>query len=599
MKPAPSTRGVAETLPLDLIAPVYLGQPRKHFDPVKLQELADSIKSKGVLQPVVVRPRVCLYVAMKHPLPSSAAFAVAFLSNDGQRELKFKMAGENGNGAVDWWKENGAIKSFKKQADADKFATDLNARLLPYELIAGERRLRASKMAGLIEIPATVRSLDNKSVLEIQVLENLQRDDLDPLEEAQGFDSLIKRHDYTAETLAAKLGKSRAYVYGMLKLCQIPEIAVRALNEGKITKSHAELIARLPNEKLRQDFAKKVVKGHRFWQLGGYVTEVLSVRDAKALQERSYMVELKGAPFSTTDAKLLPRAGACKDCPKLTGNARDLYPDGRADMCTDPQCFESKKKANADRIAAAARGEGLKVLDAKEAKRLFPYGGNLAYNSGYLDFAEECYDDPRHRSYKQLLSDGIKPVLAFDEDGKVHKLVKKTDAVELLKEKGISTRLTQTSSAYDAKCRVQEQHRRDQEKIRTIAVRRALDKILEKPPKTVKLPFLVMAMVELVDSGLPEIFESRNLTGSNRTLAKLADSIKTDRDAFALALQIIVSRGLKNWVHGWYESDSGRKKNAERALKLAGLNLNALLVAAKREIAAKRKRKAAKSKRKR
>src|SRR5262249_32650145 len=103
-----------------------------------------------------------------------------------------------------------------------------------FELVAGERRWRAAKLAGLKEIEAKVRDLDNKAVLEIQFIENLQRTDLSPIEEAEGYKRLLDEHGYTADSLAGKLGKSKSYVYARLKLNNLPLAAMDAVVKGDL-----------------------------------------------------------------------------------------------------------------------------------------------------------------------------------------------------------------------------------------------------------------------------------------------------------------------------------------------------------------------------
>lgn len=178
-------------IPLDQIFPSPTN-PRKTFDAPKLQELADSISSKGLVQPIVVRPRV-------DPNPNTRAL-------NGSR----------------------------------------------YEIVAGERRYRAHQLAGLHTIRSIVRDLDDVAVLELQIIENNQRDDVHPLEEAEGYVALMKAARYDAEQIAAKVGRSPKYVYDRIKLLQlIPELK-KAFVEGEITAGHAILLARLAPEGQRQ-----------------------------------------------------------------------------------------------------------------------------------------------------------------------------------------------------------------------------------------------------------------------------------------------------------------------------------------------------------
>jgi ParB/RepB/Spo0J family partition protein len=565
------SQALAEMIALDQIEPVSIGQPRTVFNEAKLQELADSIKQRGVIEPIILRPRVSAFGVMQN---TKGKPQVVLLSNEADN-------------LVTW---TGPV--CKTPAEAEKIVADKNAALSPYELVAGERRWRAAKIADLKEIPSMVRSLDNKAVLEMQLIENLQREDLSPLEEARHFKRLIAEHNHTAESLAAKLGKSRSHVYGMLKLCELPPIAAEALSKGVISKSHAELIAGVPNEKMRDLFARDILdeleedETLEDFEKNEWA-EVMSLRSAKRHRESTFMVQLKGASFSKTDATLVPAAGACTVCPKMTGNDRDLFPDGRADMCTDPECFSAKKTANAERIASLAQGQGLKVLGAKESAALFPYGERLKHGSAYVDLAENCVDDKKHRSFKQLLGDKVKPVIAFDREGKPHRIVRKEDAAPVLKEKGIVDRNVSPNRAHDTYAE-QEKRRRLNERIRLLAIEKALKLLAKKKWEKVDLVFLVPALAG-APRDLRQLFEVRGVKHVyDADITRLSAGIKTDEEAITLAMQVIVGSGLGQWARGYSHSLSA-KKNSEKVLKLAKITLPSLVLQAKRELAKPKK----------
>ena len=108
-----------------------------------------------------------------------------------------------------------------------------------FEIIAGERRYKASKMAGLTEIPAIIKDVPNKTALEFSIIENVQRSDLSPIEEGRGYKQLIEEFDYTQEKVAEKLGKSRSYVANMVRLLALPKEVQKMVEEGRISASHA------------------------------------------------------------------------------------------------------------------------------------------------------------------------------------------------------------------------------------------------------------------------------------------------------------------------------------------------------------------------
>lgn len=177
-------------------------QPRQVFEPGALAELAQSIREKGVLQPLLVRPR-----------------------------------GEN------------------------------------FEIVAGERRWRASQLAGLSEVPALIRDLGDREALEIAIIENLQREDLGPLEEARAYQALLDQ-GLNQEGVAQAVGKGRSTVSNALRLLSLPEDALRALEAGEISAGHARAVLAQPER-------------DRAWALAEIRTRRLSVREAEALKREA------------------------------------------------------------------------------------------------------------------------------------------------------------------------------------------------------------------------------------------------------------------------------------------------------------------------
>lgn len=163
-------------------------QPRTHFNESQLQELSESIRLNGILQPLLVR--------------------------------------KDKNG---------------------------------YEIIAGERRYQAAKIAGLTELPVIVKDVDDQQVLELALIENLQRSDLNPIEEAKGYRQLIKASGMTQEALSKAVSKSRSAITNSLRLLDLPEIIQDMLFEGKLTAGHARAILAVPFEDGRIRLAEKVV----------------------------------------------------------------------------------------------------------------------------------------------------------------------------------------------------------------------------------------------------------------------------------------------------------------------------------------------------
>ena len=129
-----------------------------------------------------------------------------------------------------------------------------------FELVAGERRWRAAQAAGLVEMMTICRPLSDREALEIQVIENLQRADLHPLEEAEGYERLLTEHEYTAATIADKVGKSATYVYARLKLCALTSANRKLFYDCKLNPSTALLLARIPVPELQDEAGKEITK---------------------------------------------------------------------------------------------------------------------------------------------------------------------------------------------------------------------------------------------------------------------------------------------------------------------------------------------------
>lgn len=164
-------------------------QPRRDFPAESLQELSDSIREQGILQPLVVRA---------------------------QGEF--------------------------------------------FELIAGERRWRAAQLAGLTEVPVVLREADDSTALELMLVENLQREGLNPMDEAQGYAELIERFRLTQESVATKVGRSRAAVANALRLLKLPTKIQAGLRDGRVSTGHAKVILGLPQADLQEMVAKKVTE---------------------------------------------------------------------------------------------------------------------------------------------------------------------------------------------------------------------------------------------------------------------------------------------------------------------------------------------------
>ena len=314
-----------------------------------------------------------------------------------------------------------------------------------FDLIAGHRRVRAGQLAEIVEIPARIVIVNDLERLELQVIENLQREDLHPLEEAEGYEELLQAHKgedgYGVEQLASKLGKSKAFIYARLKLCALGSDARKAFYDELLDASTALLLARIPVPALQQKALREVLNG-------GYASAAMPFRQAKEHIQGSYMLRLDQAKFKIQDETLVPAAGACGSCPKRTGANPDLFNDvGRADVCTDPECHAAKGKAHAERLIAAARESGKKVITGKEAKKIRPNQWNSSFE-GYVKPDDQCWEVENGKTYRKLLGkDAPESVLLEDpHSGEIVELLPVAAAKQVLKDKGLVVSLA-TSSA--------------------------------------------------------------------------------------------------------------------------------------------------------
>jgi ParB/RepB/Spo0J family partition protein len=247
------------------------------------------------------------------------------------------------------------------------------------DLRAGNRRLMAAQAAGLRMVPVMVREMDDRTAMEITVLENMNREDLTPMEEARGVDALI-RTGHDLDEIAERLGKTRGWVARRAGLLALTEQWKEWAEERKVGAAHLELIARLP-------VAVQDLLFHELEDDAYSIAEYFfAPKSLAALRERTQgeMRRLKLATWDLEDAMLVPVAGSCTACPKRTGCHPDLFVDaeeqmiGDDDRCLDAGCWVLK--------ARASKATRMDDLVAKHGKvlRLSSRGGNGG--KGVLDW---------------------------------------------------------------------------------------------------------------------------------------------------------------------------------------------------------------------
>ena len=300
-------------LPVEKIVKSNLN-PRKGMDQEKLKELAASIREKGILEPILVRPV---------PLDSKSGI------------IKGGSLGQSG---------------------ADGPTNGL------FEVVCGSRRLAAANLVGLKVIPAIVRELDDKQVLEFQVIENLQREDINPMEEAEGYARILLMPGYNSGVLADKVGKSERYIKSRLKFTLLESEIRESLKEGRISAGHALILLKLTREQDRAKLHKRILE------------EALSAQaTGNVLFE--YMCRLDRAEFDKKE---------CKGC-EHNGSAilqEELFKDRYNNLkgnCANPECYKRKEKEMTDAKIEKLKSRGYRVSTKKEvpgAQMFYGYTNN-------------------------------------------------------------------------------------------------------------------------------------------------------------------------------------------------------------------------------
>ena len=308
-----------------------------------------------------------------------------------------------------------------------------------FEIVAGERRWRASRIAGMPQVPSIVREMNDTEALEIAVIENAQREDLHPLEEAEGFEALMRAYGHdqassaSAEDLAHKIGKSRTHVYNRLKLLAlIPDLREAFFND-EFNATVAQQLARIP-AKLQP---KAIAKLRKATAEG----EQINVRASAELLRREFHLRLDRATFPIHDATLVESAGACTKCPKMSGNEPDLFGDEPDNVCTDGECFTAKQLAHNEREKDKARANGLDVIDGDNARALLKFGTASDELNGdyvYMDRGMPALTGV-DKSLKKLLGTLLKPSALFEhpKDKTLREIVVVVKAIDALRKHGL------------------------------------------------------------------------------------------------------------------------------------------------------------------
>jgi hypothetical protein len=242
----------------------------------------------------------------------------------------------------------------------------------------------------------------------VQLIENAQRVDLAPLDEAQAYASLLET-GLTIRDLAKTLSRKASEIAARLTLVHLPQAVKAALASGLLPVAHAELIGRIPDEGLQDEALKRFTTEHSLGDTAKRVKGVVPLAVARRIVETEFMTVLAHAPFDPEDPTLSP-LGTCSTCPARSGNNRDLFGDLKGkNVCTNLADFRLKITAHLLRL----REEGFTVfLSPAEIRDAFPYA-SAHLSDRYIDLDRPCHDDPKQRTYDALLSEQTKKSTVF------------------------------------------------------------------------------------------------------------------------------------------------------------------------------------------
>ncbi len=399
------------------------------------------------------------------------------------------------------------VESMRRHGVMQPLLVRKNPRILDkarYELVAGERRWRAAKAAGLHFVPVTIRELSDEEALELQAIENLQRQDLSPMEEAAGYQVLLKLPGYNMARLVARTGRKESTIYGKLKLLDLPEPAKAAVQAGTMTPSVAEVIARA-SANAREEITKAVLKGREVWEGGSYVKRPLTFQEAKR---------------------------------------------------TVDEVEERAKRERAWQVAAQkAEAAGLNVLPTAQACQIVPYSHRepteLQHNCGYVAAAAKCPDDPKGRTYGEILpreACAVDRFAAISHEGKTYEVFKRDQVVPALKKLKI-WRAEGSKALRDKEKAAAEKQRAATKKAKDEAAVGALVAAIERQgPGRLPVSFwkqLAAELPMLVSYGAETVVARRGLSHPRHGAIRLVAELAAENEggvALGLIAEMVVGR---------------------------------------------------------
>jgi ParB family chromosome partitioning protein len=474
--------------------------PRRAFDEASLKELAASIRSQGVLSPLLIRPLT----------------------------------------------ENG------------------------FEIVAGARRYRAAQMAELSTVPVRIVHLSDVEALAAQLVENLIRAEIHPMEEAEGFARLLALDEprYSIEQISARVGKSPAFVASRMKLIDLVPAAVEAFYANEIGVGHALLLAKLPADQQEQALS---VCFKEVYNNGAKPARILlPVRNLQFWIESNVLLVLKDAPFDKRDAQLVPTAGGCADCSKRTGHNKLLFSDDlgkQGDRCVDPKCYQAKLAAHVAKTVAA-KPELVQISTAygtqKEGSTVLPRNKYTAVR----DDKPKSNDEAKRPEFKvcKFTTDAI--VTEGSDIGTIYKVCKNPDCPIHHPKK------VNGNGANDAAFKVEQEKRRREEAIANAIGLRVLSAISAAVPVRLMkrdLLFVAERMVNLLDEnraailakqhGIKKAKDSDSIDKLFAALLRRADEGTLGRAVVEAVILLTASRG--NASHALRDAATAYKVNTD------------------------------------
>lgn len=391
-----------------------------------------------------------------------------------------------------------------------------------WEVVAGSRRLAALKALQWEKVDALVyEDLSDDQALELAIIENIQRQDLPPVDEAKAFKNLLDNSKLTEEQIAERTGKKLQHVRNRLALLKFKPSILKALETGVLPLQGVAYVARLNSP---QDFKAAEEQLEELISSAGYDDGAVSAERVRQVIEEEVLRELKSMPWDIKDANLVPEAGPCTTCPKNTTNQRSLFSDISAKdaKCTDGACYAKKVKAFSAEAIAKAKSKNQKVLTGEEAGNALR-GGHYQKMDDTKDVTE---DSSRYTpvAIRKIVASAVQKgmkadvVVAVDpETGRAYELVSRAQVGAAVSSYG-KKKLVEAKGGVSPQRRAQ----LNRERLDRESKVQALGLIFDKVKKLAETPAGIKKLLE--------IFVRYRITRASYLDNHIAEKRRTERD---------------------------------------------------------------------